>query len=181
MKIGLISDTHGDYGSFNTAFENILRDVDIIIHAGDILNHGPRNVIPSGYAPEKLAYVINKLPVDILFVKGNCDSDVDQMLINYLIGSPYLYLIIEGFKTIVNHGNKKIDKKYFKNIDFYISGHTHIYNVEHIDSTIFINPGSLSIPKNHINGTCGIIDTIANIVHIYDIFTKNILIENNFS
>ena len=180
MKIGIISDTHGDFASFNTAFENILRDVDILIHAGDILNHGPRNMIPSGYSPEKLANAINNLPVDILFAKGNCDSDVDQMMINFLIGSPYLFLIIEGFKIVVNHGDKKINKKFFRNIDFYITGHTHIYNVEHLDATIFINPGSLSIPKNNINGTCGIIDTTTNIVTIHDIFNKNILIETKF-
>ena len=180
MRIGIISDTHGDYNSFNLAFENILKDVDIIIHAGDILNHGPRNRIPSGYSPEKLAEAINNLPVDIVFVKGNCDSDVDQMMIDFLIGSPYLFLMIEGFKIVVNHGDKKIDKKFFTNIDFYISGHTHIYNVEYLNATIFLNPGSLSIPKNHINGTCGIIDTTTNIVSIYDIINKNILIETKF-
>ncbi len=177
MKIGIISDTHGDVFSFKMALENIFKDIDLILHAGDILYHGPRNTLPSGYNPEKLANIINELPTDILFSKGNCDSAVDQMMINMPILSNYLFISIEGYKILLYHGDTKLN---FKNIDFIITGHTHIYNLQLSDSTIFINPGSLSLPKNHNNGTCAILDISLNLINIYDISSSKSLMEAKF-
>ena len=154
-----------------------MKDVDLILHAGDVLYHGPRNKIPKGYDPEKLSFVINRLPVDIFISKGNCDSCVDQMVIDVPIMSEYVFLSIEGFKIILHHGDKEIK---FKNIDFYISGHTHLYNVDYFNSTLYINPGSISIPKNNPNGTCGFIDFSANFINIIDIKTGESLIETRF-
>ena len=177
MLIGIISDTHGDADSFKLVLNKFFENVDLIIHAGDILNHGPRNKIPEGYNPSLLSDYINNLPVDILFCKGNCDSEVDQMLINTPIASPYLYAVFEGIKIAVTHGDKKLPERFYKYSDIIISGHTHNYNLEKINNTIYLNPGSLSIPKNHINGTCSIIDLNANIITIYDIVNENSLAE----
>jgi putative phosphoesterase len=177
MKVGLISDTHGDLVSFKIAVENILKDVDVVLHAGDILYHGPRNRLTKGYAPNELAKELNNFPVDILFSRGNCDSRVDQMLIDMPILSEYLFVSIEGFKILMYHGDKKIN---FKNSDIVVTGHTHIYNVDFFESKLFINPGSLSLPKNNPNGTCGVLDLSSNIINIFDILSGNVLLETKF-
>ncbi len=177
MKLGIVSDTHGDTIGFKSALNNVLKDADILLHAGDILYHGPRNNLPQGYNPSELADELNNLPVDIFFAKGNCDSNVDQMLINSPILSEYVFLSVEGFKILLHHGDKKLD---FKNIDIVISGHTHIYNVDFCNSKIFINPGSTSIPKNNPVGTCGVLDLTSNSISIYDVFGGNVLLETKF-
>ena len=183
MKIGVISDTHGDYESVKKIFENIFTDTDLILHAGDILNHGPRNPIPEGYNPVKLSDLLNNSPIPIHFCKGNCDSDVDTLMIKNFIQAPYLYLNLEGIRMVVTHGDKNFD--YFKdlaqkNCDLLISGHTHNYLIEKEKNFIMLNPGSPSIPKNHHHGTCATIDIDTGIITIYDIEDKNPLIEFKF-
>ncbi len=151
MKIGVISDTHGSLHFFDMAMK-YLSDCDKIIHAGDILYHGPRNDIPGGYDPKELANRINTLD-NIIFVKGNCDSDVDQMVIDHPIQSPYSMIEFNNLRIMVTHGyikSKKemIDdaKKYKVNILIY--GHTHKKELTKHDSLIVLNPGSTSIPKD---------------------------------
>jgi len=180
MKIGVISDTHGDAINFDIALNNILYDVELIIHAGDILNHGPRNKIPEGYNPVKLAELINTSPIDIFFAKGNCDSEVDELLINYFISSPYLYLMVEGVRLFVSHGHINFSeylKKAKQKCDIFIFGHTHIYTIEKEDNIVQLNPGSLSLPKNNPNGTCAIINIDSNEISIFDIKNREPLAE----
>ena len=88
MKIGVMSDTHGSLTYFEKALD-VLSDCDVLIHGGDILYHGPRNDIPEGYNPKGLISKINSLD-NIIIARGNCDADVDQMVINHPIQSPYV-------------------------------------------------------------------------------------------
>ncbi|EQH95423.1 phosphodiesterase [Clostridioides difficile] len=88
MKIGIMSDTHGSLLYFEKAL-NVLSDCDVLLHGGDVLYHGPRNDIPEGYNPKKFIETLNKLE-NIVIVKGNCDADVDQMVIEHPIQSPYV-------------------------------------------------------------------------------------------
>ncbi len=183
MKIGVISDTHGDFLSVHKIFNKIFLDVDVILHAGDILNHGPRNPIPEGYDPVKLSDLLNNFPVPIHFAKGNCDSDVDTMMIKNFLQAPYIYTIFEGIKIVVTHGDKNLE--YFKELsekhaDILITGHSHNYALEKENSVIYLNPGSTSIPKNHINGTCAVIDINSQSISIIDIVKNEILAEINF-
>ena len=183
MKLGIISDTHGDYINVKNAFEKIFLDIEVLIHAGDILNHGPRNPIPKGYDPVKLSKFFNQLPIPIHFAKGNCDSDVDTLMIENFIQAPYLYLVIEGIKIVVTHGDKNLN--YFKNLankhaDILITGHTHNYIIEKDQNFIHLNPGSTSIPKNHPHGTCALIDIDSNLISIYDIESNDIISETKF-
>src|SRR5690348_16178739 len=106
MKIGVISDTHGDYKAWKKVKETIFRDCHNIIHAGDILYHGPRNPIVDGYNPSELLKDLNNINIPIHFAKGNCDAEVDQMVINRPIMSPYVYLNYNNFGIIVIHGDK---------------------------------------------------------------------------
>lgn len=88
MKIGVISDTHGDLKAWSKIQETIFHDCKHIIHAGDILYHGPRNPIVEGYNSSELAKEINKLNIPIHIARGNCDADVDQMVIEKPIMAP---------------------------------------------------------------------------------------------
>ncbi len=151
MKIGVMSDTHGSLHFFEMAM-NYLKDCDKIIHAGDVLYHGPRNDIPGGYNPKELAQKINELD-NIVFAKGNCDSDVDQMVINHPIQSPYTMIEADGLTILVTHGYIKPkeemieEAKKFK-VNILIYGHTHKKELERYENLTVLNPGSTSIPKD---------------------------------
>ncbi|MDI6603824.1 MAG: phosphodiesterase [Thermoanaerobacteraceae bacterium] len=179
MKIGVISDTHGDYKSWEKAWD-FLNDADIILHAGDVLYHGPRNQIPEGYDPKKLSNVINTCSIPILVSEGNCDAYVDQMMLDVPIQTPYVYSLINGKKFMIQHGHNisdedihKLVKKY--KLDYFITGHTHIPLIKKIDGCILINPGSTSLSKREdkIN-SIGLIED--GTVHIINLETgKDIL------
>ena len=105
MKIGVMSDTHGSLPYFEKALD-LLEDCDVIFHIGDVLYHGPRNDLPEGYNPKGVIEKINNLD-NIIITRGNCDADVDQMVIKHPIQSPYvltqfgeirfLFLFFENF------------------------------------------------------------------------------------
>ncbi|QNO16355.1 phosphodiesterase [Alkalicella caledoniensis] len=175
MKIGVISDTHGVVTVWDRVIEEFFTDVDLIIHCGDVLYHGPRNPIVEGYNPALLAQRINSLQTPIVFSKGNCDAEVDQMVLDHPLQNPYTILIVQGKKILSHHGHTlnyqekvKLAQKY--GIDIFITGHTHIPEVYKEGSTIFLNPGSPSLPK-------GDGPTIAMIypegIEIIDLFTKD--------
>ena len=151
MRIGVISDTHGSLEYFERALKCIGK-CDYILHAGDVLYHGPRNHLPDGYCPKGLAEKINSLG-NIIFASGNCDSDVDQMVINHPIQSPYAFVNIGNLKIMVCHGYKEPVEstiEYAKKMgaNMFIFGHSHIKELYKSDSLIVLNPGSTSLPKD---------------------------------
>ncbi|HHW29057.1 MAG TPA: phosphodiesterase, partial [Syntrophomonadaceae bacterium] len=96
MRIGIISDTHGSLSSWQKVMSTLFRDVDLIIHAGDLLYHGPRNPLPDNYQPRGVAEAVNSLTVPFVIAQGNCDAEVDQMMINWPLQAPYAFLQIEN-------------------------------------------------------------------------------------
>lgn len=164
MKIGLISDTHGDLEAWNMSIDIFLKEeVETILHAGDILYHGVFNPIKPVYSPLELADRINNSPIPVIFAKGNCDSDVDTLAVEYPIQSPFAFYINNDKRFVVIHGDYcseeellNIGKKY--KLDFIIRGHSHIYKIIE-DKPVIINPGSASLPKNTDSiPTIGILD-----------------------
>lgn len=152
MKTGIVSDTHGCLETWRYIFKNYLSDADLIIHAGDLLYHGPRNTIPDEYNPKELAEEFNRCPVPIVAASGNCDSEVDSMVINFPIQSPYAHLYIDGKRIIVNHGHlftpesrKETAQRY--KADLFITGHTHLPEIIRDSGTVFLNPGSPGMSK----------------------------------
>jgi len=178
-KIGIISDTHGSLERWKLAWE-VLKDTDIIIHCGDLFNHGPGNPVPEGYCPKKLLEIFNNLEKPFFVVKGNCDSEVDKTLLTVPFSYPYFFAIFENYKFFATHGNIFTDNKLFElgekwNINFLISGHTHIWLLEKKNNIIVINPGSPSLSKTE--PSCGIINLEDKKVSILEIIKKNILKE----
>ena len=102
MKIGIMSDTHGSLLYLEKALD-ILHECDVILHGGDVLYHGPRNDIPKGYNPKEFISKLNEVG-NIIIAKGNCDSDVDQMVINHPIQSPYVMSQFGETRILLTHG-----------------------------------------------------------------------------
>ncbi len=152
MKIGIISDTHGCLETWNKVFAAYFHDADLIIHAGDVLYHGPRNVIPAEYNPKQLAEVLNNCPVPIVTACGNCDAEVDGMVLNLPIQSPYTYVMFNGLRIVVTHGHNLIEEAKHElaqrmKADIFITGHTHIAAMEKHNGIIYVNPGSPGMTK----------------------------------
>lgn len=179
MKIGVISDTHGSYIAWNEAYNKFFYNVDLIIHCGDVLYHGPRNPLPTDYNPKKLAEELNNLEKPIIFARGNCDAEVDQMVLDHLLQTPYTQIITPDWKILVHHGHHYNDKNLpactKKHYNLIISGHTHLPLVQKKDNIIFLNPGSPSLPKSKDK-----IPTVALIenktINIYNLTTGNKII-----
>ena len=83
MKYLVISDIHGSALSLETALTNFDKDCDLIVLCGDYLNHGPRNPLPDGWDTKKTAALLNEKKQKIVCVRGNCDSEVDQMMLTF--------------------------------------------------------------------------------------------------
>ena len=149
MKIGVISDTHGSLTAWKTAYERFLKDMDLILHCGDVLYHGPRNPLPMGYNPAKLAKELNSLATPLIIVRGNCDTEVDQMVLDYPLEAPYAHLFVDDLRIQAQHGHlSHLPAKTEKGYDLLISGHTHLPGILKKDGIIRLNPGSPCLPKN---------------------------------
>lgn len=151
MKIGVMSDTHGSLPYFEKALD-LLKDCDVLFHIGDVLYHGPRNDLPEGYNPKGVIEKINKLD-NILITRGNCDADVDQMVIKHPIEDGHILTQVGNVSFLLNHGyleSKEEIIKYAKDkdVNVLILGHTHIKELYMSENLVVLNPGSTSIPKD---------------------------------
>lgn len=151
MRIGIISDLHGYPEQFRKALKT-LGDCHMILCAGDILYHGPRNPILEGYDPQGLSEEISKNEIPMLIARGNCDAEVDLMVLKLPIYTPAIVYEADGTRFMVMHGHdvnqdklREIAKIY--GVDIMITGHTHIRKYEIFENTVFINPGSIGVPK----------------------------------
>ncbi len=169
MKILVISDIHGSYPDFKTSIESFSgAHPDIFLLCGDFLNHGPRNNLPEGYDTKKTAALLNEYKSKIICVRGNCDSEVDQMMLEFPCLNAYTNLFFpqkDGSKLhgriFVHHGHlySRDDlKKLLLPGTLVISGHTHVTVLEEEDGIFYFNPGSISIPKCEDGKTCGLIE-----------------------
>lgn len=151
MKIGFISDTHGDYDQTLKVLE-VLKDCDKVYHLGDVLYHGPRNDLPKEYNPKKLAEVLKGLDY-ITYIKGNCDSDVDEMVMEKDLQQKKRVENIDGKLFLMVHGYEETLEDRIKEAkelgaEAIVTGHTHIKVLEEKEGITLLNPGSPSIPKD---------------------------------
>jgi putative phosphoesterase len=151
MKVGIISDLHGYPEKFRKALE-FIKDSDIILCAGDVLYHGPRNPILEGYDPVGLAEEIKRCTTPMLIANGNCDAEVDMMLTDMTLFTPVVLYDNNSTRFMVMHGHdmkfdklREIARRYKVNV--MVTGHTHVRMLKKVDGVIFINPGSIGVPK----------------------------------
>ena len=158
MKWLIASDIHGSAYYCEKLIEAYKREkADKILLLGDVLYHGPRNDLPEGYAPKQVIKMLNALAQDILCVRGNCDTEVDQMVLDFPVLADYAILagyaeqrvrfpmIYATHGHIYNNGNLPPLHKG----DILLHGHTHVPACEKHETHTYMNPGSVSIPKEN--------------------------------
>ena len=150
MKLMFASDIHGSLPATERVLERFAQSgARWLIILGDVLNHGPRNALPEGYAPGEVAERLNSVAERIVAVRGNCDSEVDQMLLEFPMMSDYSVLYFAGRKIFLSHGHSFAPDSLppLPDGSIFISGHTHIPLLEMRGGIIVLNPGSTTIPK----------------------------------
>ncbi len=153
MKYIIASDIHGSAPAVRKLICRIEAEAaDRIILLGDILYHGPRNDLPEGYSPKEVLALLNPLADKIIAVRGNCDSEVDQMVLNFPCLADYGLIESNDHLLYLTHGHiagKTVeDPPALKPGSAFLSGHTHIKTLSNRDGVFFVNPGSISIPKD---------------------------------
>lgn len=150
MKYFVASDIHGSATFCQRMLDAYFKEgADRLILLGDILYHGPRNDLPEGYAPKQVISMLNDVKNELFCVRGNCDTEVDQMVLDFPILADYA-LIPLGKRTIfVTHGHRynTDSPPPMKQGDILLHGHTHVPACTEFNGCLYVNPGSVSIPK----------------------------------
>lgn len=161
MKYMFASDIHGSAWYCRKLLEEYRRSgADRLILLGDILYHGPRNDLPREYAPKEVIGMLNSLKSEILAVRGNCEAEVDQMVLEFPVLADYGILVLNGLTFYATHGHVYHPECLppMKKGDILIYGHTHLLRAEALGDYYVVNPGSISIPKGGNPPTYGILD-----------------------
>ena len=149
MKILVASDLHGSLDWSNKLLEQVNKiKPDLIVLLGDLYYHGPRNPLPDGYNPKVLSEILNQFKDQLLVLKGNCDAEVDEMISEFKFHSSLSMAV--GSKTVFfSHGhNYNIDKLPEGDFDVMFYGHFHTHFIKENKGKLFVNPGSVSLPKD---------------------------------
>ena len=150
MKLLIASDIHGSAYYCRTLLRRYEEErADRLILLGDLLYHGPRNDLPKEYAPKEVLAMLNERKEEILCVRGNCDTEVDQMVLRFPILADYGFLYEQGRMIFLTHGHVFHEQNLpmLKKGDILLHGHTHVPACREHETYVYMNPGSVSIPK----------------------------------
>lgn len=151
MKLMIASDIHGSALYCRRLLEAYNNEgADRLLLLGDLLYHGPRNDLPDGYAPKEVIAMLNALSDELLCVRGNCEAEVDQMVLDFPVLADYCILYSGNRMIFATHGHlyNTSEPPKLKKGDILLHGHTHVPACEQHDGYTYLNPGSVSIPKN---------------------------------
>ena len=151
MKLVIASDIHGSAFWCGKLMELVEKEQpDKLILLGDLLYHGPRNDLPRDYAPKQVIPMLSKYAHKILAVRGNCEAEVDQMVLPFPCMSDYAVLSADGQTFYLTHGHLYNPDKLppLEPGSVFLSGHTHVKLDEVRQGVRCLNPGSVSIPKD---------------------------------
>ena len=151
MKLLIASDIHGSAYWCRKLLEVYQQEQpDKLVLLGDILYHGPRNDLPREYAPKAVISMLSPLAEKILCVRGNCEAEVDQMVLPFPCMAPYSQLLLEGKTFYLTHGHHENPRNLprLNPGDVFLSGHTHVKEDIQVEGVRCLNPGSVSIPKD---------------------------------
>ncbi len=150
MKLMIASDIHGSAYYCKKLLERFESESpNKLILLGDILYHGPRNDLPKDYNPKDVADMLNGIKDQVFSVRGNCDADVDQMMLHFPILSDSAIVYFEGHELYLIHGHNydETNPPPISNGTILVCGHTHVPKCRDYDGYTYANPGSVSIPK----------------------------------
>ncbi len=166
MKMLIASDIHGSAYYCKMLVEAFKdENADRLLLLGDILYHGPRNELPKDYAPKEVISMLNQIKNKIFCVRGNCDTEVDQMVLDFPILASYSIIPWNSRLIYATHGHNynEMTPPPLADGDILLCGHTHIPKHTDCENFTYINPGSVSIPKE-------------NSPHSYILLEDNVLI-----
>ncbi len=151
MKLLIASDIHGDLDSARMLFEAFEKEgAQKLVLLGDLLYHGPRNDLPPTYSPKSVISLLNENRDRILCVRGNCDTEVDQMVLDFPILADYALLSLDGLIVFATHGHhhNTATPPPLCEGEILLHGHTHVLCCEEFgENNVYLNPGSVSLPK----------------------------------
>ena len=154
MKLLIASDIHGSAFWCRKLMDLAeAENPDKLILLGDLLYHGPRNDLPRDYAPKQVIPMLSAWKDKILAVRGNCEAEVDQMVLPFPCMADYAELLVEGKTFYLTHGHHQNpdDLPPLEAGSIFLSGHTHVKIDKVVDGVRCLNPGSVSIPKDGTN------------------------------
>ena len=150
MKLMIASDIHGSSYYCRKMIEAYRQEkADRLLLLGDLLYHGPRNDLPRDYNPKEVISMLNAIKNELLCVRGNCDTEVDQMVLDFPILAEYCLLELDGRTIFATHGHNfnPDNLPMLKEGDILLNGHTHIPANQNMGTYTYMNPSSISIPK----------------------------------
>ena len=177
MKYLVFSDIHGSESFCQKAISFFeIFNCDKILILGDILYHGPRNPLPQGHNPKGVIEILNSYSDKIFCCRGNCDAEVDQMVLNFQVLSDFVHLFDNGLDIFCSHGHiyapllhdgKKpagcetaSKSPNLQNPSVFFYGHTHVSVLEKNQAGITVcNPGSISLPKGGTEAGFAVLET----------------------
>ena len=152
MKWMIASDIHGSEYYCRQMLDAYRGEkADRLLLLGDILYHGPRNDLPRDYNPKKVTTLLNEMKRHILCVRGNCDTEVDQMVLEFPILADYAILTAGNQMIFATHGHhfNEDARPPLQKGDILLHGHTHVPKCVEHETYLYLNPGSVSIPKEN--------------------------------
>jgi len=150
MRLFIASDIHGSAKFLSQLLDRVHAEKpDKVLLLGDLLYHGPRNDLPDGYNPKEVAALLNENAQNLLCVRGNCEAEVDQMMLSFPVLSDSCLLFADGVEFFLTHGHHHNPDSLppLKKGNVLLTGHTHIPHFLVKDGVFCVNPGSVSIPK----------------------------------
>ena len=150
MKLLIASDIHGSAYYTERLMEAVKKEnPDKVILLGDLLYHGPRNDLPKDYAPKKVIEILNEIKDRLICVRGNCEAEVDQMVLEFPVLADYAIIYEQGRMIYATHGHIYNENNLppLKKGDILLNGHTHVAKCTEHEDYVYMNPGSASIPK----------------------------------
>lgn len=148
MKYMIASDLHGSAFYCKQLMEAMEREQpNRLVLLGDLLYHGPRNDLPKGYEPKEVIAMLNAKKDQLFCIRGNCDTEVDQMVLDFPILAESALLLLDGQEILAVHGHHPLPPVTKKMICW--RGHSHVPFCGEQDGVFCMNPGSVSIPKEN--------------------------------
>jgi len=152
IKWLIASDIHGSAPCCEKLLEAYRREkADRLLLLGDLLYHGPRNDLPKGYDPKRVSRLLNEQKETIFCVRGNCEAEVDQMVLDFPVLADYCLLETAGHMIFATHGHHTNlqTPPALQQGDVLLHGHTHVPAKDGSHGFWYLNPGSVSIPKEN--------------------------------
>lgn len=149
----VISDIHGCITRLQMSINKFEQSsCKYLLILGDILNHGPRNPLVDEYNPKACIELLNLYRNKIIAVRGNCDSEVDQMVLKFPMMADLSVIHLGDRRVIASHGHlydPLANDGFFAEGDIYLFGHTHVPMAKNCQGKILLNPGSITLPKEN--------------------------------